>query len=308
MKIKDIELKNNLILAPMAGVSDVGFRALAVLFGADYAVTEMISAKGLYYDNQKTQDLLITTDIEKIKVVQIFGSDPDIMAQMCASEYLSKFDVIDINMGCPAPKVTKNKEGSALMTDIDLAYKIVKKCVEATTKPITVKFRKGWDDNNVNAIEFAKMCEKAGASAITVHARTQSQGYSGSSDLEIIKLVKQAVSIPVIGNGDVTSYEKYKNMLDYTNCDAVMIGRGAMGKPWVFSELLGKKPQLKPYETVEKHVELLLQHYPTDFVVKHMKKHFLWYLASIKNGNAIKQEVLKLETIDEVMKLLKTVL
>lgn len=308
MKIKNIELKNDLILAPMAGVSDIGFRSLAVMFGADYAVTEMISAKALTYDNKKTKDLMATSDEEKIKVVQLFGSEPEVMAQICASDYVSEFDIIDINMGCPAPKIVKNRQGSALMTEPKLAYDIISSCVKATDKPITVKFRKGWDDDNANAVEFAKMCEKAGASAITVHARTTAQGYSGQSDLEVIKLVKQAVSIPVIGNGDVVDFKSYKRMKEYTNCDAVMIGRGAHGKPWIFSEILGKEVSMSPYEVVKKHVDYMMKIYPEKLVVTNMRKHFLWYLKGVKKNAALKQQVVTLTSIDQVLQLLKQVL
>lgn len=308
MKIKNIEVKNKLILAPMAGVSDVGFRTLCVLSGADYAVTEMISAKALKYKSKKTADMLVTSDAEKIKVVQIFGSDATVMAEICKSEHLKPFHIIDINMGCPAHKIINNGEGSALMTTIGTAEKIIKACVAATDKPITVKFRKGWDENSVNAVEFAKMCENSGASAITIHARTKQQGYSGTSDLDIIKSVKQAVSIPVIGNGDVTNYESYNNMLNYTGCDAVMIGRGALGSPWVFSDILQKKPIMSHYQFVEEHVKSLLQYFPERYVVKHMRKHFLWYLKGVKHSGEFKQKLLTLTKLKEVMVMLKEVL
>ncbi len=305
MKIKNIELKNNLILAPMAGVSDVGFRHLCVLSGADYAVCEMTSAKALKYNSKKTKDILITSDAETIKVAQIFGSDERVMAEICKSEHMQKFDIIDINMGCPANKIISNKEGSYLMTEINAAYNIIRSCVQATDKPITVKFRKGWDDNNVNAVEFAKMCEKAGASAITVHARTKQQGYSGLSDLDIIKQVKESVNIPVIGNGDVVDRESYLKMKEYTKCDAVMIGRGAMGKPWVFSEVLGIAPKLNIIDCVEQHVNILKQHYPERFIVKHMRKHFLWYLKGNSHASELKKEILTLNNVDQVVAMIK---
>lgn len=308
MKIKDIEIKNKLILAPMAGVSDVGFRTLCVLSGADYAVCEMVSAKALKYKSKKTADLLITSEAEAVKVAQIFGSDPAVMAEICKSEHLQPFDIIDINMGCPAHKIINNGEGSALMTDVATAESIIKACVAATSKPITVKFRKGWDENSVNAVEFAQMCEKAGASAITIHARTKQQGYSGLSDLDTIKAVKQAVTIPVIGNGDVTNHETFQRMLEYTGCDAVMIGRGALGCPWVFSEILHQKPIMTHYEFIEKHVQLLQQHFPDRFIVKHMRKHFLWYLKGVKHSGEFKQKLLTLTNISEVMYMLNEVI
>lgn len=308
MKIKNITLKNNLILAPMAGVTDVGFRTLCVLSGADYAVCEMISAKALKYGSKKTQDLLITSDQEKIKVAQIFGSDPNVMAEIVKSDYLKKFDIIDINMGCPAPKIVKNKEGSALMKDIERAREIITKCVNATDKPITVKFRKGWSKDQVNAVEFAKMCEEAGASAITIHGRTQEDGYSGFADLEIIKKVKEAVKIPVIANGDVVDKESYEKMINYTKCDAVMIGRGSLGNPAVFSEILGKEPIMTKLEFIKKHIEILKQHYPDKFIVKHMRKHILWYLKGVSNATSLKQKVANMTNINEIMSELEKVL
>ena len=212
MKIGNFEFKNNLILAPMAGVTDVAFRSICIDFGADAGVTEMVSAKALSYDNEKTSDLLLTAPNEKIKIVQLFGHEPEIMAKICASSYLDKFDIIDINMGCPAPKIVGNGDGSALMKDIGLARQIVESCVQATNKPITVKFRSGYTKDSINAVEFAKMCEEAGAKAITVHGRTREQMYGGKVDLDIIRSVKHSVSIPVIASGDVVDKESF----DYT--------------------------------------------------------------------------------------------
>lgn len=303
MKIGNIELKNNLILAPMAGVTDVGFRSLAINYGADYAVCEMVSAKALKYKNKKTEDLLITANNESIKVAQIFGSDPKIMAQIVKSKYLSKFDIIDINMGCPAPKIVKNGEGSALMRNVDLAFNIISECVKATTKPITVKFRAGWNDN-INAVEFAKMCEKAGASAITIHARTREQFYSGFADLNLIKQVKNAVKIPVIGNGDVVDINSYKKMLE-TGVDAVMVGRGALGRPEIFSELLNKNVLDNKLKDIKQHINILRQYYPEVFVVKHMRKHILWYLKGYRNSTQLKTEIVKEKNLDNVVLMLE---
>ena len=288
MKIKDIEFKNNLILAPMAGVTDVAFRSICIDFGADAGYTEMVSAKALSYDNDKTKDLLITAENESIKIAQIFGHEPEIMAEICKSSHLDKFDIIDINMGCPAPKIVGNNDGSALMKDIDLSRAIIEKCVQATSKPITVKFRSGYDKNSVNAIEFAKMCESAGASAITIHGRTREQMYSGKVDLDIIKAVKESVSIPVIASGDVVDYESYKRMMEYTKCDAVMIGRGALGNPEIFAEILNKNISVNKFEIINKHINFLRNHYSDRFIKGHIKKHLLWYLKGEKNAADMK--------------------
>lgn len=305
MKIKDIEFKNNLILAPMAGVTDVAFRSICIDFGADAGVTEMISAKALAYDNKKTLDLLITAPNETIKIAQIFGSDPDIMAQMCASPALDKFDIIDINMGCPAPKIVSNGEGSFLMTNIPLAEKIIKACVQATSKPVTVKFRSGFDNNSINAIEFAKMCESAGASAITIHGRTRSQMYSGKVDLDIIKEVKNSVSIPVIASGDVVDKASYDYTMKYTNCDAIMIGRGALGNPYVFGEITGKNTNVNKYDIISKHIKMLQEYYPLSFISGHIRKHLLWYLKGEQNASDMKRFVSVEPNLDKVLDALK---
>ena len=305
MKIKNIEFKNNILLAPMAGVTDVAFRSICIDFGADAGVTEMISAKALKYENKKTEDLLITAPNEKIKIVQIFGSDPDIMAEICASKYLEKFDIIDINMGCPAPKIVSNGEGSFLMTKIDLAREIISKCVSATNKPITVKFRSGFDNNSINAIEFAKMCESAGASAITIHGRTRSQMYSGSVDLDIIRSVKQSVNIPVIASGDIVDRESYLRTLKYTGCDAVMIGRGALGNPYIFEEVRGITPNKHKFELIKRHIDTLLKYYPLSFVSGHIRKHLLWYLKGERGANEIKQFVSLEPDLEKILTRLK---
>ena len=305
MKIKNIEFKNNILLAPMAGVTDVAFRSICIDFGADAGVTEMISAKALKYENKKTEDLLITAPNEKIKIVQIFGSDPDIMAEICASKYLEKFDIIDINMGCPAPKIVSNGEGSFLMTKIDLAREIISKCVSATNKPITVKFRSGFDNNSINAIEFAKMCESAGASAITIHGRTRSQMYSGSVDLDIIRSVKQSVNIPVIASGDIVDRESYLRTLKYTGCDAVMIGRGALGNPYIFEEIRGTVPNKHKFEIIKRHIETLLNYYPLSFVSGHIRKHLLWYLKGERSASEIKKFVSLEPDLEKILTRLK---
>jgi nifR3 family TIM-barrel protein len=304
MKIGNIEIKNNLILAPMAGVTDLAFRSLAISYGADYAVGEMVSAKALKYKSKKTYDLLFTAPNEAIKVAQIFGSDAKIMAKAVKSIELQPFDIIDINMGCPAPKIVKNGEGSALMGNVELAKSIIEACVNATEKPITVKFRLGINGVN-NAVEFAKMCEQAGAKAITVHGRTREQFYSGKCDIEAIKQVKQAVSIPVIANGDVFNRESYLNMLSTTGCDAVMVGRASLGNPEVFAEILGNNANINKLDQIKTHINLLLQYYPEIFVVKHMRKHILWYLKGERNSNMVKNEVVKKTKIADVIQVLE---
>jgi len=301
MKIKNIEFKNNLILAPMANVTDVAFRSIAVESGADAGVTELISAKAITYNNKKTEEMLYVADNEKIKIAQIFGKEPEVMADACKSKYLEKFDIIDINMGCPAPKIIKNGEGSALLNNMDLAEKIIKACVDATDKPITVKFRSGWNKDSIVAVEFAKMCEKAGASAITIHARTTDQGYSGTADWDIIKAVKNAVNIPVIGNGDVVDRDSYLKMLKYTGCDAVMVGRSTMGKPYLFKELLGQIEENNQLYFIKKHIEILKKYYPDRFIVKHMRKHILWYLKNIRNATKLKVEIVKEPDLNKVL-------
>lgn len=303
MKIGNIELKNNLILGPMAGVTDVGFRSLAIKYGADYAVCEMVSAKALKYNNKNTQDLLITADCEHIKVAQIFGSDPKIMASIVKSKYLEKFDIIDINMGCPAPKIVKNGDGSALMLDIGLAREIITACVNATSKPITVKFRAGWD-NNINAVEFAKMCESAGAKAITIHPRTREQYYAGKADYQLIRQVKNAVNIPVIGNGDVVDQSSYHAMLD-TGVDAVMIARGALGNPEIFAQLLGKTPNVDKLADIKEHIAILRSYYPEVFVVKTMRKHILWYLKGYHGCTEIKNKIVVEKDLNKVIDILE---
>ena len=305
MKIKNIEFKNNVLLAPRAGVTDVAFRSICIDCGADAGVTEMVSAKALHYRNEKTEDLLLTAPNERYKIVQIFGHEPDIMAEVCASEVLEKFDIIDINMGCPAPKIVNNKEGSFLMTTPELARDIISACVHATNKPITVKFRSGYDKKSINAIEFAKICESAGASAITIHGRTRDQMYSGQVDLDIIKKVKESVSIPVIASGDIVDRESYLKTLEYTRCDGVMIGRRAMGNPLVFSEILGNNIAVKKIELIKKHIRMLREYFPECFISGHIRKHLLWYLKGEKNSSEIKLQISTEPSLDKVIERLE---
>lgn len=304
MKIGNIELKNNLILAPMAGVSDVGFRSLAVSYGADFAETEMVSAKALIYNNDKTLDLLNTADNEDIKVVQLFGHEPDVFKDAVRHEALKKFDAIDINMGCPAPKIVGNGDGSALLKNIDLAREIIEVAVKYSNKPIIVKFRAGWDEKSIIAVKFAKMCEKAGASAITIHGRVRSQFFAGTVDYEIIKAVKKAVKIPVIANGDVFDRDSYLKLLQ-TGADAVMIGRGATGRPYIFSEVLGLDFNKDIFADIEEHVRVLRKFYTDNLISKEMKKHLLWYLKGERNVREIKMQILALNDINDMLELLK---
>ena len=314
MKIKDIEFKNNLLLAPMAGVTDVAFRSICVDYGADAGVTEMISAKALSYGNKKTEDLLKTAPNEKIKIVQIFGSDPDIMAEICASDYLKKFDIIDINMGCPAPKVVKNGDGSALMRNPKLAEEVMKAVVKNSTKPVTLKIRKGWDDQSINAVEIAKIAEQSGISAVAIHGRTREQYYSGKADWDIIKEIKDAISIPVIGNGDVFEIEDAINMLEKTNCDAIMIGRGAQGNPWIFNrinhymqtgEILPKPTAEEKINTAIEHMKLAVAEHGEYVAVREMRKHIGWYIKGLKNSARFRDEINKLTDCESVVMKLK---
>ncbi|MDI3534364.1 MAG: tRNA-dihydrouridine synthase [Thermosediminibacterales bacterium] len=317
MQIGTVKIFNKTVLAPMAGVTDLPFRLLVKREGCGLVYTEMISANGLYYENQKTRRLLATADEEKPVAVQIFGSDPGIMAKAAKIVSNYSFDIIDINMGCPTPKIVNNGSGAALMKDPDLAEKIIKSVVESTEKPVTVKIRKGWDSSSVNAVEIAQRAEAAGVKAIAIHGRTRSQFYSGKADWEIIKKVKEAVDIPVIGNGDVTSPEDAERMLQQTGCDAVMIGRGALGDPWIFSRVNSfqieriKKPLPTPEEKILKaieHLDMVIEFKGEKAGVLEMRKHIGWYLKGIKNSAKIKQEVFKCNDTQGMKDILKNFL
>jgi tRNA-dihydrouridine synthase B len=300
MKISNLEFTNLAFLAPLAGVTDTAFRSICKDLGCGLVYTEMVSAKGLYYKNENTENLLYLSENEKPVAVQIFGSDPSIMAK--AAEYFNDNKdvcIIDINMGCPAPKIIKNGDGSALMRNPELAGRIVKEVKQASLKPVTVKFRKGFDENSVNAVDFAKVMEDAGADAITVHGRTRSQMYSGKADWDIIKSVKQAVSIPVIGNGDIFTAEAAADIRNLTGCDAVMIGRGAMGNPWIFRQIMQmNNGEEVTFPSPAERIDVVLEHYQRAIkylgenrAVREMRKHIGWYVKGLKNCTDLKNSV-----------------
>lgn len=309
-KIGNIEVKNKIILAPMAGVSNSPFRILSRRYGAGLVYAEMVSDKGLIYENQKTKDLLFMTDFEKPMAQQIFGADLDTMVK--AAIYIdqhSNCDIIDINMGCPVPKVAiKAQAGASLMKDPNRIYEIVKAVSESVSKPVTVKIRSGWDLNTVNAVEVAKQIERAGAKAITVHARTRSQGYSGTADLDVIKAVKENVNIPVIGNGDVIDGPTAKYMLEYTKCDAVMIGRAALGNPWIFreidaylnsGEIIDKPSKNEIRDMMIQHMESLVELKGEHVAILEMRSHGPWYLKGMDHASDLRRKLSQTKTKEE---------
>ena len=310
LKIGNVELENNLILAPMAGVTDLSFRKICKEFGPGLVCTEMVSSKAIFYDDSKTK-LLMNTEGEKRPIsMQIFGSDEKTMGY--AAKYVSKLaDIVDINMGCPAPKVVKNGDGSKLLLDIEKAEKIIKSVVKNSSKPVTLKLRKGWDLNNIVAVEFAQMAENTGVSAITIHGRTRTEMYSGKADLDIIKKVKESVKIPVIGNGDIVDEESALKMFEYTGVDGIMIGRGTFGNPWIFERIkyfleTGEKlPEISKGEklrVIKKHIELELQEKEEITAIREMRKHIAWYTKNMPNSSEFRNEINKIENKDELIR------
>lgn len=309
MFIGNVELKNNVFMAPMAGVTDKPYRTICMEMGCGLVYSEMVSAKGLFYNSANTEKLMDFESGCGPYAIQLFGSEPEIMAGMAKKIEDMPFDIIDVNMGCPAPKIVKNGDGSALMKNVSLAGEIISAMAAAQKKPVTVKFRKGFDEENINAVEFAKAMEKAGAAAVAVHGRTREQYYSGKADWDIIKEVKKAVNIPVIGNGDITSPETAKAMFDYTDCDAIMIGRASEGNPWIFKrithyintgELLPEPTNREKAETVIKHAEMLIDFKGEYIGVREMRRHLAFYTKGMPQASAMRAEINTVMNINDI--------
>ena len=317
MKIGNLEIKPTAALAPMAGVADSAFRCICKEFGAAYMVGEMASAKGMHYSARKTRDLLGFCPQERPIAVQLFGDEPEILAEAARKALEFQPDAIDINMGCPAPKIAGNGGGSALMKNPVLAGKITEAVAKAVDLPVTVKFRKGWDDEHVNAVEFAKIMEQSGAAALTVHGRTREQFYSPPVDLDIIAAVKAAVSIPVIGNGDCVDLESVINMYDYTKCDLVMIGRGALGSPWLFRRidryfsdglLLPDPPLEEKMQVMLRHIRLICENKGEPRGMREARKHAAWYMKGMRGAPAFRKQSGELCTYADAERLAQAVL
>ena len=314
-KIGNINIEGGLCLGPMAGVSDLPFRHLCKEMGASLLVTEMVSAKAIYFKNKNTEPLMKIDKGEHPIALQLFGSDPDIIAQMAASIEERDFDIFDFNMGCPVPKIVNNGEGSALMKNPKLVEEILTKLVKSVKKPVTLKIRKGFNDDNINAVEIAKIAEALGVSAVAVHARTREQYYSGKADWSIIKDVKSNLGIPVIGNGDVVDGKSAKEMYEYTGCDGIMIARAARGNPWIFKEIRGylngeiiEKPEKDEIvDMILKHCKLQMQYDDEIMAIRKMRKHVAWYTHGMKGSSALRDRVNHVERYDELERLLRSV-
>lgn len=313
LKIGNVELENNILLAPMAGITDLAFRKVCKENNCGLVETEMVSAKAVYYNDEKTMKMLNMEGEKRPVSIQIFGNDPEVM--MAATKILDgKSELLDINMGCPAPKVVKNGDGSKLLLDLDLVEKIVKSVVSVSKVPVTVKMRTGWDENTIVAEEAAKIIEKSGASAITIHGRTRSEFYSGKANLDLIKRVKEAVNIPVIGNGDVIDGISAKEMFEKTRVDGIMIGRGTLGNPWIFKHIihyletgenLPSESNEEKLATIIKHFNLLLEEKGEYTAVREIRKHAAWYVKNMKDASKFKCEVNKIEKSEDFIKAVK---
>ena len=313
LNIGGVPLKSHAVLAPMAGVSDRAYRELCVRFGAAYCVSEMVSSKALSFNSKKSEELMEISDLERPCGIQIFGDDPKCMADAAKHALENKPDIIDINMGCPAPKISSNGSGSALMKNPRLCGEIVKAVTAVTDIPVTVKIRKGWDDDSVNAVEVAKICESAGAAAITVHGRTRQQYYKPPVDYDIIKAVRESVSVPVIANGDIDSAERAKEVMDITDCDLVMIGRATLGNPWIFSQINAylENPNVKIHTPdLEERLGVMIEHIGkmVEYKGEHMamlqaRKLVVGYFKGMKGAAALRNEAGKIKTLDDLYEL-----
>lgn len=315
LKIGNVELENNIILAPMAGITDLPFRMICKEFGAGLVYTEMVSAKALYYGDDKTKKLLNIEGEKRPIAVQIFGSD--VIAMKEAAKYVSSFaDIVDINMGCPAPKVVKNGDGSKLLTNLELASEIIENVVQAVDIPVTVKIRKGWDNNNIVAVDLAKIAEAKGASSLIIHGRTREEYFSGDVDLNIIKKVKESVNIPVIGNGNIFNKEDAYKMFEYTGVDGIMCGRGTLGNPWLFKYIInylesGEKnifnvTKEEKLNVILKHIDLEIKEKGEYTGIREMRKHISWYLKNMKDAAKTRDLINKIENRQELKTCLKT--